>query len=202
MKISNGVKLIIGLGNPGKKYKYTRHNLGILAVDSLREKLKFSDFKLKKGLKASISEGKFGREKIILALSETFMNDSGKTVKSLAARYKLQIINIYVIHDDVDIPLGKIRISKGRGAAGHKGVQSVINELKTKNFVRFRIGIKPTPYTLDAKTLDGFVLKKFTKQEKEIIKEVIKKTMGVFELSFKKGLEGAMNEFNKPRLTW
>lgn len=201
MKISNGVKLIIGLGNPGKKYKYTRHNLGMLVVNSLRKKLKFSDFKLKKRLEASISEGKFGKEKIILALPETFMNDSGKAVKSLATRYKLPITNIYVIHDDVDIPLGKIRISKGRGAAGHKGVQSVINELKTKNFVRFRIGIKPAPYTLDAKTLDGFVLKKFTKQEKETIKEVIKKTMDVFELSFKKGLERAMNEFNKPRLT-
>ena len=201
MKISNGVKLIIGLGNPGKKYKYTRHNLGMLVVNSLRKKLRFSDFKLKKRLEALISEGRFGKEKIILALPETFMNDSGRAVKSLAARYKLPTTNIYVIHDDVDIPLGKIRISKSRGAAGHKGVQSVINELKTKNFIRFRIGIKPTPYTLDVKTLDGFVLKKFTKQEKKTIKEVIKKTMDVFELSFKKGLERAMDEFNKPRLT-
>lgn len=191
------MKIIIGLGNPGKKYKLTRHNLGRLIVSNWQKKAGFSDFILKKRFKALISEGKSGRQKIILTLPETFMNTSGKAVKSLATRYKLRTTSVYVIHDDIDIPLGKIRIVKGRGAAGHKGVQSIINELKSKNFVRFRIGIKPKSYTLDAKNIDRFVLKKFTKKEKEVIKKAIKNCMEAIEIVLKKGLQKSMNEFNK-----
>jgi PTH1 family peptidyl-tRNA hydrolase len=166
--------LIVGLGNPGKKYEKTRHNLGFRVVDEL---------------------GFLNREKIVLVKPKTFMNLSGKTVKSLIKKYKMPIINLWVAHDDIDIPLGKIRISKGRGAAGHKGVESIIKELGTKNFIRFRIGILPK--TGKPKKPEKFVLQKFNKNEERIVKEVIEKAMKAIDFSLKEGLEKAMSKYNK-----
>jgi PTH1 family peptidyl-tRNA hydrolase len=194
MSISNGVKIIIGLGNPEKKYESTRHNLGRLIVKRFQKQAGFPDFKLKKKFQSLISENKFNKGKIILALPETSMNLSGKSIKSLIANYKLPIIHLLIIHDDFDLELGKIRISKNRGAAGHKGVQSIINELKTKDFIRFRIGIKPKR---KPKNLDKFVLKKFTGTEQKIIKKVIEKTLNAIEVFLNQGFEKAMSEFNK-----
>jgi len=197
MKISKGVKLIVGLGNPGGKYKFTRHNLGKLLVSRWQKKLGFAGFRLNKKMGARLSEGKFGRQKLTLALSETFMNNSGKSVRQLAKRYTLNPKNLIVVHDDIDLPLGRIRIGKGRGPAGHKGVQSIIDELGTKNFIRFRIGIKPKSNTFASKNLDKFVLKEFTKKEKEVIKKSVTYCMKAIEMALKEGLEKAMNEFNK-----
>ena len=168
--------LIVGLGNPGKKYEKTRHNIGSRIIDELES---------------------LNLENVVLAKPTTFMNESGKAVKSLTKNYKLKTINLFIIHDDIDLPLGKIRIGIGRGAAGHKGVESIINELKTKNFIRFRIGIKPEPYTLTPKTLDRFVLQKFNKEEEKIIKEVIKKIVEAIEMTLKEGLEKAMSKYNR-----
>ena len=145
--------LIVGLGNPGRKYENTRHNIGSRAIAELKV---------------------FNLENVILAKPSTFMNESGKAVKKLINNYQLTISNLIVIHDDIDLPLGKIRIVKNRGAAGHKGVESIIRELKTKNFVRFRIGIKNQE--LRIKNTEGFVLERFNKEEEKIVKEVIKKT--------------------------
>ena len=206
--------LIVGLGNPGRKYQETRHNIGFQVVDELRSSLHFATarvvdefarenknnfpkFKFAKKFNAEISEGILGGEKILLAKPQTFMNLSGKSVKPLTNFYKITPPGLVVIHDDIDILLGKIRISKGRGAAGHKGVESIIKGLKTKNFVRFRIGIKPKPYTLTPKTLDNFVLKKFNKKEEKLVKEVIQKTAEAIEMVLEEGLEKAMNKFNK-----
>ena len=193
--------LIIGLGNPGKRYEKTRHNIGFQVVDESARKNNFSDFKLLKKFNAKISKGMLNGQKIILAKPQAFMNNSGKAVKNLTIHYSLPTINLIVVHDDIDLPLGKIRIVKSRGGAGHKGVQSIINELGTKNFVRFRIGIKPKTYPpLKSKALDRFVLKKFTKDEEKIVKGVIKKTVEAFEFVLKNGgggLEKAMNKFNK-----
>jgi len=190
--------LIVGLGNPGKKYQKTRHNLGFRVIDEFHKKRDvyfFSNFKLEKKIQAVISEGKFNDEKIILANPQTFMNLSGKSVKSSVNFYKITRPGLVVIHDDIDLPLGKLRISKGRGAAGHKGVESIIKELKTKNFVRFRIGIQPK--FGKPKNPEKFVLQKFNKEEEKIVKEVIKKTAEAIEFSLKTSLEKAMNRFNK-----
>lgn len=168
--------LIIGLGNPGKKYGNTRHNVGFRAIDELKL---------------------FDLESVVLAKPKTFMNESGKAVKNLLKNYHLKPNSLILIHDDIDLPLGKIRIAKNRGAAGHKGVESIIKVLGTKNFVRFRIGIKPKSYILNSKSLDKFVLQKFNKEEKEVIDEVIKKTARAIEYLLKEGLEKAMNKFNK-----
>jgi len=189
--------LIIGLGNPGWKFQKTRHNLGFRVVDELVRKNNFPIFKLSKKFLAEISEGKIADQKVILAKPQTFMNLSGKSVKKLTNNLQLTTYNLWVIHDDLDLPLGKIRISVGRGAAGHKGVESIIKELKTKNFVRFRVGVKPKTSNLKPETLDRFVLQKFTNEEEKIVKEVIKKTAEAIEFSLKEGLEKAMNRFNK-----
>ncbi len=142
--------LIVGLGNPGKEYEKTRHNVGYRVIDELAEQKP---------------------EGFVLAKPGTFMNESGASVKSLTKNYKLPTKNLVIIHDDIDLPLGEFKIQKNRGAAGHKGVQSIINELKTKDFNRIRIGICPA--TDKPKIVEKFVLQNFTKEEESIIKKVI-----------------------------
>jgi PTH1 family peptidyl-tRNA hydrolase len=166
--------LIVGLGNPGKKYEKTRHNVGFRVIDELRF---------------------LNKKEVALAKPKTFMNLSGRAVKSLIAKYRLLASNLWVIHDDIDLPLGKIRISKGRGAAGHKGVESIIKAINSKNFIRLRIGIQPKEFK--PKNVEKFVLRKFNKDEEKIIKEVIKKSVEAIEIFLKEGLEKAMSKFNK-----
>jgi len=166
--------LIVGLGNPGKKYINTRHNIGSRIIDELKS-LNYED--------------------VILVKPRTFMNESGKAVRNLLKTYHLKPDNLIIIHDDLDLPLGKMRIVKNRGSAGHKGVQSIIAELKTKDFVRFRIGI--CPKNSKPKNPENFVLQKFNKEEEKIIKKVIKKTTEAVEIFLKDGLERAMSKFNK-----
>jgi len=189
--------LIVGLGNPGRKFQKTRHNLGFLVLDRFKKKNKFPDWKLKKKFEAKISEGKLGRKKIILAKPQTFMNDSGRAVKLLIAYYRLPLTNLFVVHDDLDILLGKIKIVKTKGSAGHKGVQSIIDEIRNQNFIRFRIGIRPKISNSEFETKDKFVLQKFNKEEIKILKKVTEKTSKAIKTTINEGLEKAMNQFNK-----
>lgn len=147
------MKLIVGLGNPEKKYEKTRHNIGFRVIDALKKETSDKD--------------------IILLKPNTFMNNSGKAVQELLTYYKIPVSNLIVIHDDIDLLFGDIRISKNSSSAGHKGVQSIIDELKTKDFTRIRIGIKP----LHEFDTTEFVLKNFTKQEEKELKEIIKKAV-------------------------
>jgi len=202
--------IIVGLGNPGKKFEKTRHNLGFLIIENLKLKIEnFSDWRYEKKFKAEISRGKIDNQKVILAKPQTFMNNSGKAVKKLISNIQYLTSNIWVVHDDLDLPLGKIKIVKNRGAAGHKGVQSIIDELGTKNFVRFRIGIRPkekirmgafafreTKGRASSFRMQNFVLERFSKNEEKILKEVIKRTCQAIEVAIKEGLEKAMQEFN------
>jgi len=166
--------LIFGLGDPGEKYKNTRHNIGTRIIRELES---------------------LNLKNVVLVKPTTFMNESGKTVKALYAKYKIKDTRyVLVIHDDIDLPLGEIRIVKNRGAGGHKGVESIIKELKTKNFIRFRIGI--CPKTGKPKNPEKFVLQKFNKEEEKTLKEVIKKTAKALEFFLKEGLEKTMNRFN------
>ena len=181
--------LIVGLGNPGEKYIKTRHNIGSRVVDELCSSSYFATARVVDELKSSDKEG------VILAKPKTFMNLSGKAVKSLLKTHALGPKNLIVIHDDIDIPLGEIKIVKNRGAAGHRGVQSIIKELSTKNFIRFRIGVQPK--SGKPKNVETFVLQKFAKEEEKIIKEVIQKTVEAIEFSLKSSLEKSMSKFNK-----
>lgn len=187
--------LIIGLGNPGKKFRNTRHNVGFLVLDQLKRGKNFSRWKQSKKFQAKISQGKIGRQKIILAKPQTFMNSSGKSVKILTAYYKLQTINLIVVHDDLDISLGQIKISKKKGAAGHKGAQSIIDELKTKDFIRFRIGIKNQESEI--KNVKRFVLKKFTKKEKQILQKIKKRACQALKTAIEQGVEAVMTKYNE-----
>lgn len=157
--------IIVGLGNPGKRYKNTRHNVGFQAVDEFARENDFPEFKLSKKFNALVSE----EENIVLVKPQTFMNESGKAVKALLKNTRKTVL--VVIHDDIDLPLGKIRISENRGSAGHKGVESIIKEIGTKDFTRFRIGVSSK--TGKPKDVEKYVLQKFNKGEEEIIKQVI-----------------------------
>lgn len=132
--------LIIGLGNPGKTYQNTKHNLGFLIVDKLQKELG-SAWKKNTKLQSELTSGKIAGGKIILAKPQTYMNLSGQAVQKIAHFYKIKPENILVIHDDFDLELGRFKISIGASAAGHNGVASIIKELKTKDFIRIRIGI-------------------------------------------------------------
>lgn len=175
--------LIVGLGNPGEKYKKTRHNLGFRVLDELQKIQAFSDWKNKRKLKAEISEGIMNREKIIFSKPQTFMNDSGIAVRRLTINYKLPTNNLIVAHDDLDIELGKIKIAKNKGSAGHKGVQSIIDYLGTKDFTRCRLGINPKEKEI--KNVERFVLQKFDKDEEKIIKDTIKEACQLLEETIK-----------------
>jgi len=192
--------LVAGLGNPGKKYRNTRHNIGFRILDEFQKENNFPTFKLVRKFNSLISKREFSGKKILLAKPQTFMNNSGKTLKLLIRNKKamaelIRIENLWVVHDDIDLPLGKIRISKARGSAGHKGVESIIKELGTKNFVRIRIGIQPK--SGKPRNPEKFVLQNFTKKEEEILKEVIKKTSQALKTALREGLEKAMTEFNR-----
>lgn len=219
------MKLIVGLGNPGEKYKKTRHNLGFRAVEKLFTSYSYPDFKFNKKFNSLISQKKINNEKVILVMPQTFMNESGRAVKTLLNYFNKSIISdskklrtvLWVIHDDLALPLGKIRISQKGSSGGHKGIQSIIDALKNENFVRFRIGIKPlklkfiltksAPVSLTSINLKkrmvpfqfeikNFVLQKFTPQEEKIIQVSLQEVSQAIELSLWGGLEKAMNRFN------
>ena len=173
-KLTNFVKFcynkkmmnIVGLGNPGKKYINTRHNIGFMVVNEFAKENNFPKFRMLKKYNALISK----KNNVLLVKPQTFMNNSGVAVKKT-----IQNQNLIVIHDDIDLLFGKIRISKNRGSAGHKGVESIIKELGSKNFTRLRIGIQPKQGK--PKDVEKFVLQNFTRKEKKVIKEIIKKSL-------------------------
>src|SRR4030042_1337764 len=178
--------LIVCLGNPGKKYEKTWHNAGFLAINTFSEKNNFPKFKLSKKFKAELSEGFLNEDKIILAKPQTFMNNSGVSIKLLIRNWKIKLDSLIVIHDDIDLPLGKIKVAKGKGSAGHKGVESTIKELKNKDFVRIRIGIQPKAGK--PKNPEKFVLQKLNKEE-NILEEVFQKISLLIGMIEREGLE-------------
>lgn len=190
--------LIIGLGNPGQKYERTWHNLGFLAVDEFARKNSFPDFRLDKKSDVLVSQ----KNGLTVAKPQTFMNLSGQAVKSLINDHRNKIAiamvlrELIVIHDDADLPKGEIKISKDRGTAGHKGIDSIVKALKSKNFVRIRIGIRPANYVPGSKSLEKFVLRRFNKNEEKIVAEVIGKTTEAVETILEKGAGKAMTKFN------
>ncbi|MDD5589910.1 MAG: aminoacyl-tRNA hydrolase [Candidatus Portnoybacteria bacterium] len=205
------MKLIIGLGNPGSKYEKTRHNLGFMAADFLRDNLdNFSQWREQKANNALIAEGEISDEKIILAKPQTFMNLSGQPVQKIAYFYKIKPEDIWIIHDEFDLPLGLLRVSKGASAGGHNGIKSIIETLGAQNFIRFRLGIHPIgkepPASILNKILfkdlekkaplEKFVLEKFEKDETKFVEEIIRKNLLAVETAIKEGIEKAMNQFN------
>lgn len=182
--------LIVGLGNPGEKYKNTRHNLGFRVVDELKNYFNLADFVFDKKSNSFFAKN----SDLLIVKPDTYMNLSGQAVRSLNGYYKIDEENKIIVHDDIDLPVGEIKISKDRGSAGHRGVESIIKNLGTKNFIRIRIGIKPK--TGKPKKTEDFVLKKFNKEEEEIIGKVMEKAVKAVEVIVKEGTEKAMSIFN------
>lgn len=181
--------IIIGLGNPGKKFEGTRHNVGFLILDKFMEKNSFPEFEFSKKSNTLMSENVLDK-KIILVKPQTFMNDSGKAVREILENNPAE--NIIVVHDDVDLPVGKIKIVEERGSAGHKGVESIIENIGNKGLIRIRIGIAPQK-EIKAKQI---VLKKFSKEEKEIINNVNNEAVEALDFLIQNGLEKTMNKYN------
>ena len=177
------MKLIIGLGNPGKKYSGTRHNVGFEFLDEFKKELNFPEFELNSKFNSLISKGIYKlqtkNQELLLVKPQTFMNLSGEAVRSILDFYKLSPENILVIHDDKDILLGEYRLADDSSSAGHNGVQNIIDCLGTQKFKRIRIGVG-LPADLSAETsvkADVFVLQKFTSEEKEKTDNILGKAL-------------------------
>lgn len=156
---------IIGLGNPGDKYKGSRHNAGFDLVDIFVKDNNLEDFSFSEKINAEISQN----QNLVIIKPHSFMNLSGIVVKKTIKKFGIKPENIIVVHDDIDIEIGKIKISKDSGPAGHKGVASIIKEIGTKDFTRIRIGILPNT---KPEEVSDFVLKKFTTEEKELLNKI------------------------------
>jgi PTH1 family peptidyl-tRNA hydrolase len=186
------MKLIIGLGNPSRQYAGTRHNAGFMTIDYLAEKLGIKVDRIK--FKSLIGEGFAGTEKIVLAKPQTYMNLSGEAVLDMVQWYKTELDDILVIYDEMDLPLGKLRLRLKGSAGGHNGMKSIIYLLQSDEFPRLRIGIgKPPIEEMDSA---DFVLSKFSEEESKVISDAIKNaTEGVLKI-IEIGIERAMNEIN------
>lgn len=200
------MKLIVGLGNPGEKHEHTRHNLGFNIIDAIFKDYTSpkNSFSLENKFKAEIAEINWKQkdgveEKVILAKPQTYMNNSGMAVTLISKFYKIDANDIWVVHDEVDLPLGAMKIRLGGSSAGHKGVSSIIDAIGTEMFWRFRIGIGAQRQKLEGKRLkpiDDFVLGTFGESERGKAREIIKKTKKAVEDALSEGLQKAMNRFN------
>ncbi len=191
-KILEDVFLIIGLGNPGKKYENTRHNVGFETIDYLSQKYNIRLSKI--GFKAVYGEGEIEGMRVILLKPQTYMNLSGESVRDIISWYKIPLDRCVVIYDDIDLELGKIRVRPKGSSGTHNGMKSIIYQLQAEDFPRVRVGIGRPPEKWD---LADYVLSKFTKENREIIDQSIEKAAQAAILVAKSGPEKAMNSFNK-----
>ncbi|MBV9349389.1 MAG: aminoacyl-tRNA hydrolase [Patescibacteria group bacterium] len=195
------MRIIIGLGNPGAEYEGTRHNTGRSALEYFRKTRDFPEWRFDKSLNAEVSEGKVGKEKVILARPNTFMNNSGRSAAKLV-KSKKAAADLLVVYDDLDMPFGAMRFSYGRSSGGHNGVESVIRALKTRDFPRLRLGVSPaTPSGKlkkpagEKKVLD-FLLGRFSKSEIVSLAKIFKKAGEAMEIAISEGYQAGMNRFN------
>ena len=185
--------LLIGLGNPGREYKDSRHNIGFMLIDRLAVRLNARGMKLQS--KAIVMSTLYANaeRKIILAKPQTYMNLSGQSVQGLLHFYKLPNENLLVAHDDLDIPFGTIRIRPGGGPGGQRGMASTIEQLGTKEFPRLRLGIGRPPGRMDPK---DYVLQDFSKDDQKFLPEVLDRAADAALEFVMKGLNAAMNKYN------
>jgi PTH1 family peptidyl-tRNA hydrolase len=194
--------IIVGLGNPGEEYEMSRHNAGRIMLERFRKKSDLPSWEKSSNAKALYSSIKIGRHFIELILPETFMNKSGFSVSYAQKKHKIKPENIVVVYDDIDLPFGSVKVAFGRGSGGHRGLESIIRSIKTKDFVRIRIGVAPTTPSGKMKKPKGekkildFLMGDFGKKEKEIIPKISKTINEILETIVKEGRVTAMNTFN------
>jgi len=186
--------LIVGLGNPGREYRSNRHNAGFILLDRLVERHKWMAFTRRQG-KALITTGVLGQASLVLAKPQTFMNLSGEAVGSLVRFYNLPLEQLLVVADEIDLPLGTLRLRPDGGSAGHNGMRSIIEQLGTETFPRLRLGVGRPP---GVKAAAGYVLRDFRGEDLEIINMALDKGVDAVECFVQEGIVTAMNRFNGP----
>jgi len=198
------MKLIVGLGNPGEKYEKTRHNLGFMIVDHfLKEVTEVSDSKwsydekLKCDLAILSWTGKSSPGKVIVAKPQIFMNNSGMSVALLSSYYKIKPADIWVVHDDLDFPLGRMKLQFGGSGAGHNGIASISTHLGTQDYWRFRMGIGEYSGEQESIRAEEFVLQMFSSSDQEVLQKMVRRGSEAVNVALNSGIERAMNEYNR-----
>lgn len=185
--------IIVGLGNPGRKYENTRHNLGFITIDRLASKHDIKVDKIK--FKALVGDGRIAGQKVLLVKPQTYMNLSGDSVREVANFYKVEPDEIIVIYDDLDLPLGNLRIRKSGSAGTHNGMKSVVYQLKSDQFPRVRIGIGQN----GDKDIIDFVIGGFRKEEVPILEDTVDKAVMAIESMIGETVDIAMNKYNSKK---
>ena len=186
--------IIAGLGNPGKKYENTRHNIGFITIDSLASKHNITVDKLK--FKALVGEGRISGQKVILVKPQTYMNLSGESIQEVMNFYKVDPENLIIIYDDIDLDLGTLRIRKSGSAGTHNGMRSVVQHINSTAFPRIRIGMGgPKGDIVD------FVIGGMSKAESEVLKETVDKAAEAIDCIIEAGIDMSMNRYNTKKKT-
>lgn len=191
METSNSPFIVVGLGNPGREYRDTRHNIGFMVVDRLCKAMGISLTRMQS--KALVGIGILEGQKVVVAKPQTYMNLSGQSVGEIVRFYKAEFERLIVAHDDLDLPLGTIRLRPGGGSAGQKGIESTIQQLGTQNFARLRLGIGRPPGQMNPA---DYVLRPFTTSEQDLLNQVMDRVEGAVRVFIRQGLESAMNQYN------
>ncbi|MCK8817029.1 aminoacyl-tRNA hydrolase [Natroniella sulfidigena] len=184
------MKLVVGLGNPGYKYQFTRHNVGFMVLNLLADEHNLNLKREEK--KAIVGKLRVGSEKVILAKPQTFMNNSGQAVRSLADYYNIEFEDILIVYDDLDLELGRFKIKPKGGHGGHNGIKSIFNHLQTKEFPRLKVGIGRPEH----RSVVDYVLGEFSQQEEKELESVLTTACDAIKVFLTEGLQQAMNQYN------
>ncbi|MEE9508653.1 MAG: aminoacyl-tRNA hydrolase [Anaerolineales bacterium] len=183
--------LIVGLGNPGRQFRYDRHNIGFMALNKLSEK--YGEAFSRVQFDALLTDVRINNDKVFLSKPQTFMNNSGTPVAQLMRYYRIPIENLLVVFDDLDLPLGYLRLRPQGGSGGHRGVQSIIDRIGSQDFPRMRLGIGRPPGIMDP---SAFVLQSFSEEEGLIVEILLNRAAECIETFHSEGIDSAMNRFN------
>jgi len=189
------LKIVVGLGNPGSKYEFTRHNIGFRIVDSLARDIEI-EFKRVKSYYSLISRGMINNHKVILVKPQTFMNLSGRAVSKVVSYYKIPLRDLLIVYDDLNLELGQVRIRKKGSAGGHNGIESIMQYLNSEDVPRLRIGIGNPLANFNFDCV-SYVLSNFNDDEKDKIKEVIQLSTEAVKTIIEDGFEKAMRKYNR-----
>lgn len=188
--------VMMGLGNPGSRYRFTRHNIGFMVLEEIATRWKV-DLK-QKSFNALWNRGKVADRDVILALPQTYMNLSGNAARDLTAYFKVNVENLIIVHDDLDLPFGSVRLKQGGGNAGHKGLKSISECLGSKDFMRIRLGIdKPA----DKSRTEGYVLEKFRKEEAELLPSITELAADAATELITSGMQQAMVKYHTKNIS-
>ncbi len=185
------IYLLVGLGNPGRQYANTRHNMGFMVIDRLAARLETLFSRVQ--FRSLVTDARFQGKRVLLAKPQTYMNESGVTVGSLVKFYKIPLARLLVAHDDVDLPFGTLRLRPGGGSAGQKGVASIQERLSTQDLPRLRVGVGRPP---GSKLAAAYVLQNFSRDEAEFLPSVLDRAAEAALTFVTDGLERAMNRYN------